>query len=394
MRVRCTTGSLAGAILLLTLAWRPSMGGVTAQKRPITGSTIAFVDVTVIDVTSGRTQPAMTVVADGTHIVAVGKTGAVTVPDTAQIVKASGKYMIPGLWDMHVHLDLLDQDPRGSASLPMFIANGVTGVRDAGGALKYVDGLRARIAEGSLIGPRIVRAGSFIEGPPPSTGPDLTRQMARLIVNNPEEAGQAVRVLKSQGVDFIKIHGRMPLDVVAALTDEARKQKIPVQGHATVTPEQASDLGFQAIDHQVLGDDARRNAVVLSTLAKNGTWNVPTLSWINWIHTYPSGPSGDPNLRYVPKSVQQHWETIFPVTRSTPGEINARRANTLAAQARHIPMLVKAGVPLLAGTDTGSPDIVAGFSLHDELRLLVRAGLTPLQALQTATIQPCKISRR
>lgn len=356
---------------------------VGAQPRPA-ASSVAFVDVTIVDVTGGPSQPGMTVIVDRGEIVGVGKTGAVTVPKAARVVKASGKYAIPGLWDMHVHLYHFVQDRSGSTSLPLFIANGITAVRDAGGTLEYVDGLRARIKEGSLIGPRIVRAGSFIEGPPPPSPPDPSR----LIVHNPEEARKAVRMLKSQGVDFVKVHGRMPFEVVAALVDEAKKQNMPAQGHATVTPEQATDLGFQVIDHEVFSDDARQNAVVLSKLVKNGTWNIPVL-----VQPLNSYPSDDPNLRYIPKSVRQKWERTWPVKPSTPEETNARRANTLATQAQHIPMLVKAGVPLLAGTDTGYRYLVPGFSLHDELGLLVRAGLTPLQALQTATINPAKLFR-
>ncbi len=155
-----------------------------SQTKPL-----VFVHVTVIDATGSPPKFDMTVILTGDRITSLGKTAKLRIPKGTQIIDGTSKFLIPGLWDMHVHLSITTEP-----TLPAFIANGVTGVRDMGGDLSQIDGWRKSIASGSIIGPRIVRAGPLVDGPKKTA-------MYRLTVNNPTEARQAVISLKQQGVD-------------------------------------------------------------------------------------------------------------------------------------------------------------------------------------------------
>src|SRR5262249_14488031 len=152
-----------------------------------------------------------TVVITGDHIAAVGPSETIRIPDGARVVDDSGKFLIPGLWDMHGHLSYAME-----TALSLLILNGVTGVRDMGGDLNQIDRWRREIAEGKRVGPQIVRAGPFVDGPKP--------EKYRLTVTNAAEARQAVDELKRRGVDFIKVHNGLSRDAFFAVADEARKQ--------------------------------------------------------------------------------------------------------------------------------------------------------------------------
>jgi imidazolonepropionase-like amidohydrolase len=200
---------------------------------------LAFTHVTVINPAGGPPASNMTVVITGERITAVGNSGSVPIPRRARVINSAGKYLIPGLWDMHVHLSWTT-----ATALPVLIANGVTGVRDMGGRLSELDEWRAKINAGVLVGPRIVRAGPILNG----------RQFnpLQLVSGNPDETRGVVRALKHVGVDFIKTHRRMPRDSYFALVDETKKQGLTLVGHIpmTVTPEEASDAGQATIEHK------------------------------------------------------------------------------------------------------------------------------------------------
>jgi imidazolonepropionase-like amidohydrolase len=333
------------------------------QSRPI-----VFTHVTVIDATGAPAKLDMTVVISGERIVALGKTGKVRIPADAQTIDATGKFLIPGLWDMHAHLSYY-----GEAALPVLVANGVTGVRDMGGDLNQIDDWRKDIAEGKRVGPHIVRGGSFVDGPKKM---DAFRTSITDVVTNEAEARNIVRSLKQRGVDFIKTHSRIPRDAYFALADEARKQKLPFVGHLPpgVTAAEASDAGVKSIEHiESLMEDVMyldhaerdkriqgaldelagaKGATLYKRFVKNRTWVVPTILT---------------KLKIGGAVFQRKFNPI----------INA---------------LNQAGVGLLAGTDFTfkSNGMRPGFDLHEELALLVEAGMTPMQALQTATVNPAK----
>ncbi|HLM01794.1 MAG TPA: amidohydrolase family protein, partial [Pyrinomonadaceae bacterium] len=333
------------------------------QSKPI-----VFTRVTVIDMTGAPAKPDMTVVVSGSRIAALGKTGKVRVPAEAQTIDATGKFLIPGLWDMHAHLSYY-----GEAALPLLVANGVTGVRDMGGDLNQIDDWRRRISAGTLAGPHIVRCGSFVDGPKKM---DAFRASITDVVTSEAQARGIVRSLKQRGVDFIKTHSRISRDAYFALADEARKQKLPFAGHLPpgVTAAEASDAGVRSIEHiESLMEDVMyldraerdkriqgaldelagaKGATLYKRFVKNRTWVVPTILT---------------KLKIGGAVFQRKFNPV----------INA---------------LNQAGVGLLAGTDFTfkSNGMRPGFDLHEELVLLVEAGLTPMHALQTATVNPAK----
>lgn len=341
---------------------------LTQTKQSSRPKPLVLSHVTVIDATGAPARPDMMVVVSGERIVALGKTGKVRIPRDAQIIDATGKFLIPGLWDMHVHLSYY-----GEAALPLLIANGVMGVRDMGGDLTQIDTWRKEISEGTRVGPHIIRCGPFVDGPKKM---DAFRTAITVVVTNAAEERSVVRSLKQRGVDFIKTHSRIPRDSYFALADEARKQGLTVAGHLPpgVTAAEASDAGVKSIEHieSLLEDvmyldrserDKRmqgaldelagaKGAVLYRRFVKNRTWVVPTVL------------------------------TKLKIG----GAVFQRKFNPVTN------VLNRAGVGLMAGTDFNFKDggIRPGFDLHEELALFVEAGLTPMQALQAATLNPAK----
>jgi len=292
-----------------------------AQPGSDANSTLAFIHVNVIDATGAPMQSDMTVIVKNQHIVAVAKNGHVRVSIHARVVNARGKYLIPGLWDMHVHTVFGDWLPRNEKiTLPLFVANGVTGVRDMGGDLAVLKEWRSEIAAGTLLGPRMIIAGPMLDGPVP-------RFPSSAPVANATDGRRVVDDLKAQGVDFIKIQSLIPRDGYFAAADEARKLGIPFVGHVpdTVRASEASDAGQKSIEHftgifegcstdeedllkgskslgrNVKTYDAARAKTTIALMAKNQTWQVPTLVWERgqWL-VDDIDLSHDPRIKYAP----------------------------------------------------------------------------------------------
>lgn len=179
----------------------------------------------------------MTVVVNGRVIGAVGEK--IAAPRGARIVDGRGKFLIPGLWDMHTH-----HEGTGEASLSLFVANGVTGTRDMGSALDFILPLRQKTSSGRVLGPRIIAAGPILDDAPPEWP-------FRLRVRTAPEARDAVRMLKQRGVDFIKVHDHTPRDVYFAIGDEAKRLNLPFAGHipASITVQEATEAGQKSVEH-------------------------------------------------------------------------------------------------------------------------------------------------
>ncbi len=364
-------------------------------------SSVAITNATVIDVQSGALHPLMTVMIRGNRIVSVAASE--PPPKTARIIDGRGKFLIPGLWDMHVHLSWTK-----SGALPLLIANGVTNVRDVGSKLEEIDAWRTKIGAGLITGPGILRVGPIING--------QKFNAYQLVAGNPDETRGIVRALKEAGVDFIKIHRRMPRDSYFAAIDEAKKQGLTVVGHIpmTVTPEEASDAGQVTIEHtQTLFEGTFATAagkeplpqairrfrtdaanVLFAKFVANGTAVTPTLvavrTVIEGIEAHESSRPPDPRRKYVPPSLLAEADKLLSGMKA--GELEEWKA--LYAELREVTgQMNRAGVILLAGSDIASARI-PGFTLHEELALLVEAGLTPLQALQAATITPARVLHR
>ena len=334
-------------------------------------SPLALTHVTVIDGTGAPAQPDSTVVIAQGHITAVGPNDAVKIPAGTRVVDATGKFLIPGLCDMHGHLTDATED-----AFPLLIMNGVTGVRDMGGDLAQLDRWRSEIDSRQRVGPHIIRAGPFVDGPKEGV-------TNRLTVRTPEEARRAVHDLKAKGVDFIKVHNALPPEAFFALMDEAHKEHIPVAVHLpkNVSSAEASDAGVASLEH-------------VETLYENDLWRKgATAKTIEQAVDEILGPIGQDLFQrsmkngtwYVPTLVA--YERGFVLWSKDPESLKPR-LDIHEKNIEVIRMMHKAGVQIMAGSDFSDWGMVPGVDLHNELALLVEAGFTPMEALQAATLNP------
>jgi len=334
----------------------------------------------------------------------------------------TGKFVIPGLWDMHYHFE---SDP-GSREFNLLVANGVLGVRNMGGAAKEVFRAREQIASGLVLGPQIVACGPIVDGPNP-TNPPIS-----VSVHDPQDARRTVQSLKAMGADCVKVHDGVPLDAYLAIADEVKKVRLPLVGHVPVRVPtmRATKSGQRSIEHQIgfrgastveaeVMESEKTNDVFAEAMrtknfrlipesiakkgnyildhfsdqrahelyrafARNGTLLVPTLVTDRAL-TFVDEISrqDDPRLKYIPAAQREWWnpERGMLTRYRTPAYI-AFRMRQFEKTLQQIPVAHRAGVRFLAGTDTSLPFVYPGFSVH--------AGLTPLEALQTATINPAK----
>ena len=206
-----------------------SVAGIRTQSR---AKTLVIEHVTIIDATGAPAKADMTVVVIGNRIRSIGRSRALRTPTGAQVLDGAGKFLIPGLWDMHVHLSYA----RASA-LPVLAATGVTYVRDAGSDLSGIDVWRGQIAASAITGPTVLRAGPILNG--------QESNQYHLVIASAADARMAARTLKKAGVDILKTHRRTSRDAYFALADEAKKVGLPLIGHIpmTVSPAEASDAG-------------------------------------------------------------------------------------------------------------------------------------------------------
>ncbi len=393
-----------------------------AQERP---PSIAITNVTVVDVESGRTEPGRTVVVTGNRITAVGPAATTAVPPGARTIEGRGRWLIPGLWDFHVHASYPFVE---RLFLPLLVANGVTGIRDMFGTTAMRDSVRARVAAGALVGPRVVGAGHILDGRPPIWPGSATAMTA-------DEGRRAVDSLRGAGADFIKVYSRLPREAYFAIAGEARRRGIPFAGHvpSLVAVAEASDSGHRSVEHltgllsacssaeeevraglqaaMVRGGwdsvgaatrrltpdllaafDPARCRSVAARLVRNGTWVTPTIAVLRSTATLDDTMlARDPRLRFVPATFSQGWDPRrdFRFRNLRPEDWASRRL-VLARQLEIVTLLHRSRVSFLAGTDLLNPYIYPGFSLHDELADFVRLGFTPLEALRAATLNPAR----
>src|SRR5579863_4426599 len=401
---------------LLVAAFTLASLGCWAQSSPslLAEGVSVIDDVTVIDVTGGPSRPHRAVVMQNGYITGIHKTKGYHIRGGATHINGTGKFLIPGLWDMHVHTVFGDWFPRGKdIALPLFIANGITGVRDMGGELDVLQQWRKEIAAGALIGPRMVIAGPMLDGPHP-------RFPSSIAIATPGDGRRAVDDLKRRGADFIKLQSLVPRDAVFAIAEEAQKQGIPFVGHVpdAVRASEMSNAGQKSFEHLIgifegsspLEDefikgnksegkflstyDPKRAAALFALLAKNQTWQCPTLVWERGGNLIDETDfAHDTRAKYVPANWKNvTWKRFTDeIMRDFNTDDLAARKAFVAKELEVVNQMHRAGIPFLAGTDTPpGVYIFPGFSLHEELQRFVAAGFTPLEALQTATLNPAK----
>jgi imidazolonepropionase-like amidohydrolase len=409
--------------LRLVLALVCCVGALPLQLRaqdPSRSPVLLIQHVNIIDVRAGKILPDQNVLIEGGRIVHEGPWVPTKPTPDAKVVSGRSQYLIPGLWDMHVHAAWPGID---GIFAPLFVANGVTGVREMFGDMAVVRAWKKRYETGEPW-PRMVAAGHILDGPNP-IWPGST------VASNAEEARKAVDSLHQAGADFIKVYNRLPHDAYVAAIDEAKRLGTYVAGHVpdAVSVAEASDLGQRSIEHltgvalecsseadslraersAATGDpaaklkaymrqadrilatqDAARCSDLFARLARNQTWQVPTLTVLRSMASMNDPHfTADPRLRYMPEEVRTSWDwrNDFRFRDRTEEDwAVGRRMNRRAVAI--VSAMNRAGIPMLAGTDVLNPFTFPGFSLHDELALLVEAGLSNAEALRAATLNP------
>ena len=381
---------------------------------------IALAHVTVIDATGVPARKDMTVIITADRITQIGEASKIRIPQGAQLIDATGKFLIPCLWDMHVHFW------NDEKLLSLYTANGVTGVRDMGGDLQRVKRWREAIALGTITGPRIVAAGEPLDKAPFELA---LIQLKPIVVKTAAEAVAAVDSLKRDGSDFIKVLSPNREAYFAAAA-EAKKQKIDFAGHVpdTVTAAEASDAGQKSMEHLFgiaiacsseeadlrsaraearqkqdwktyldLADKSldtyseEKARALFSRFVKNGTYQVPSFALLKRMgYLYENDTTQDARLRYIPHSIKDQWENPNDAKKNLSAPLQAYFKKEYRKLCDIVRTMQMSGVAIMAGTDTGDPYTYPGFTLHEELGLLVEAGLTPMQALQAATLNPAK----
>lgn len=370
--------------------------------------TLTITNITIVDVINGHLVPHMNVAVDGKRIAAISTK---PLASSGAILDGTGMYLIPGLWDMHIHAFFTNDSARfhttSELMLPLFVVNGVTGVRDMGSNLDAILAARDSVAAHQLIGPRMVVSGPMLDGP-------TSRYQVIIKVGAPADARAAVQKLKQRGVDFIKTQSLVPRDAYFAIADETRSLGLSFEGHVpyAIRGAEAIDAGQHSFEHLLgvfeasttredslitvgarshatylaLHNDARE-AAIIAALGKHHVWQCPTTaSDLN----SAGDLAAEPGLPYWLHIAVDGWKRAalrgLNVTDTAELSVTRRYA---AYDLDLVRKLHKAGAPILAGTDAPAGfDLVPGASLPHELEWLVAAGLTPLEALQTATINP------
>jgi len=404
---------MKSTVALLLIFLLPAF--LTAQrKRTWQPRHLVFTHVSVVDVANGHLLSNQTVVVKGKWITAVGPSGNIRIPRGSHVIEASGQYLMPGLWDAHVHLSYA-----GDCAPSILVAHGVTSVRDLGGALPDVRVWQRRITAGEMIGPRIKVTGPNVESarwlalatkllesteelkhyhPFDSSSP-------RLSVGNPQQAREAVAALARLGVDVVKFRnlGGNDFRVLAA---EAKRRGILLVGHSPgdISLAEASDAGIASIEHgetisnRLVGINAQERTEQFARLARNGTMITPTLitdyrsklSTAEEMRAALSDTTGslDPLNGYVSRSLREMWQFAYD-TRRFNGEQDwaaffRRSAEDLRAAHR-------AGVQMMVGTDLGVILVYPGSSVHDEMALMVKQiEMSPADVLRAATLNSAR----
>ena len=360
----------------------------------------AFWKVSVVDTAAGTLRAGMVVeVADGRITRVARATGAR--PANAVVVDGAGKFLIPGLWDSHVHLTKL-----GASSLPVFIANGVTSVRDMGSDLGEVLQWRRDIASSTRVGPRIKTPGQILESAAnvermKREGTVEPVDRIRVSVGSPEEARDAVTRLADGGADFLKVRTVTDEATLRAIAAAARSRGLRLTGHPVTSPDGLIDIGIDSVEHvltfppldipfaqrRALFERMRTAAVRMGTTTVNLEQSV-----LVPYDTAVSRLKSDPLRRYVGEYLASDWSEQVEEKKG-PEAARALEdfARALPQTYRDLREMHAAGVEFLAGSDAAVVFMYPGFSLHGELDSLVHhVGLTTAEALRAATINPTR----
>ncbi len=410
------------AATLFSIALLAGCGGPAPSGTAIT-------NVTVIDAINGVREH-QTVIFDGDEIVAI-ESGA-TESAVVESIDGSGKYLIPGLWDFHVHLTY---DDRFTAAMPeLFLSYGITSVRDTGGLMHKILPVVEKMRAADALAPRVFFSGPLLDGNfvvyDGVSRPEIGTRNA-----TPDDAKAMIASLKSQGVDFIKIYELVTADVFAAMVEAANEQKLPIDSHVPLSmrastagpnvdsiehlrniemdcasnapelhetrlaalknPDNLSGYELRASLHSLqripaIGnyDEARCDRTIA---ALKSTMQVPTLrlNGLSLVQPYSRDDWVDA-LSAIPEEAREDWSAQSKERPFEPKDTNDDLIKFAEWSIFLVNRMHNQGVPIAAGTDTPIGLSVPGYSLHSELEMLVRAGLSPLEAIGAATVKPAE----
>ena len=397
--------------------------------KPTEQADLIISNTNVIDVIQGKTITGQDVIINGDMIQSIKPHGESRLR-SKNLINGEGKYLIPGLWDMHVHT--------GDADIffPLYVANGITGVRDTGGGLEQstgnlsvkfekLSGWRDEVLSGKRLGPEMILAGSMIDGSPPVWPGTIS-------VTDSQSIYAAVQAQKKLGVDFIKVYHNLNLAQLTEVAQIAKEQHIRFAGHVPLSSPPletllyASNLGISSIEHliqvqgaiadkivplnsykeagfaarDVIGQiDLEKEKKLYDTFIKNNTWLTPTVSiWWGVGQLDQEHEEVFENwLQYIPKYISNEWERNpfqdAQLIDHSPTDYETFREATLS-MAKVAKRMYDSGVNIMAGSDSANPMIIPGYGLHKELELLVEGGFSPIEALRLATINPAKFLER
>jgi imidazolonepropionase-like amidohydrolase len=371
---------------------------------------VVISNATVLDPDSPTPRRDQVVVVRGTRIEAVSDARTARIPAGARVIDARGKFVIPGMWDMHVHTDISG----GRPLLGLYVAAGVTGVRDMNGNLERLRAMQRDVRAGTLAGPRLVVSGPYVIGRalPPALG------MPHFVATDSASAARAVDSLVAMGVDFIKVHNWLPPAAHRGAALAARRHGIAFAGHVALpnTPRRAAELGQRSQEHlyAFLNECTSADSVVIArgiplqrfvmgectstsqaaeyaAIARQRSWVTPTLIVQQLLATLaPTILPGDSTAQYYGEALMRRLTMEMELPPQPPPAAIAAGGRLFERRLAVVGALHRAGVPILGGTDsplsTGGP----GASLAGELAYLVRAGLSPREALRTVTTEPAR----
>jgi imidazolonepropionase-like amidohydrolase len=364
----------------------------------------------LVDVRGGKEVPNSVIVIRGERIAEIATEGKLEIPKGAQIVEAKGKWIIPGMIDSHAHAGDYEGDP-----LKLYLANGVTTIRNPGGNVTLLRLTREKLESGKMAGPRLYFSGNILDGNPP------VWPGGSFLVDSPERARSAVNFLADQGVDFVKVYNNVKEPELAAIIEAARTRGLPVAGHIprTMTMTRAIEMGMTRLEHiRITGKEmlsaeeaekidplpvGKREAMLwqrfdlssekfrglVQRLAASRVFLDPTLVTDEYFNVSDAETEkSDPNNKYVSAefvkgAVLSFQNPLFQI----PSELKVAAAEAVHKEQRFVGMCNEAGVRIIAGTDGPNMGrLLPGFGLQRELELLVEAWLSPLQALRAATL--------
>jgi hypothetical protein len=387
-------GSLVAACCLGSVLW--------AQSKPaeIPVNELVFTNVNVVDTRAGDIRPNMTVVVEDGRIKAIAKWGLIGSARNLHVVNANGKYLIPGLWDMHSH--------RGHVSgwsddllFSLYLANGVTGIRDSVDLPVSITRSPGEI----VLVPHVTTTGDFAEvrRALPVSIPDKSRHSAfslgkllgagatnSFLAEPPEISGDYASNDRTADPDASEsLPARRTVEHLDGMILACSSQQNELEWEINKAL-RSHDLDAYAVEEQkaVSTYDADKAYSLFVQLAMEGTYDIPALVWSQAVANLGSPAfTNDVHLKYVPRTVRNQWSPDVLLRRTSP-QLRATFKERAEQDLKMMNVIRRAGLQVLSGTGAPGPYVIPGFALHDELELLVQSGFTPLQALQSATFTP------